>query len=291
MFERTGIYTESWNVAWRLRKGTNTLLNDKDTLFTVKRNSFRYWVADPFLFEYRGETYIFAELYDYIHCRGSIGYCKWNGKKFGKWKQIILESYHLSYPYIFEKDGNIFIMPESGADKSLYLYHAINFPDQWKKEKILRENVTYGDTTLFMWEDHEYALTYDVKNENKYELVLLDMEDSKNDYTLENIKNINMCRPAGKVMKIKEEHMRPAQKCVNDYGEGLVFYKYNCEQGRYSEKEIEIIVPQNLKYSKKILLDGMHTYNTSKHFEVIDLKTRRFNILNFVFRIVRKIKG
>lgn len=290
MLERTGLFAESWNIAWRRRKETETLLSDKDTEFMIKNNSFKYWAADPFLFEYKGEVYIFAELYDYIHSRGSIGYCKWNGKKFGKWKQIILESYHLSYPYVFEKNGQVYIMPESGADKTLYLYHAVNFPNQWEKGESLRENVVYGDTTPFMWKEHNYALTYDVKDENKYELVLLDMEDSKNDYTLADINNINMRRPAGKMLKIGEAYVRPAQKCVDDYGEGLIFYKCKCEQGRYSEEDIEMILPQELKYSKMILLDGMHTYNISNHFEVIDLKTRRFNILNFIFRIIGKIR-
>ena len=184
----------------------------------------------------------------------------------------------------------LYIIPESGADNSLYLYRAVNFPNQWEKGKILRENVVYGDTTPFIWKEHNYALTYDVKNKKKYELVLLDLEDSKKDYTLTGIQNINMRRPAGKMIQIEKEHIRPAQKCIDDYGEGLIFYKYDCEQGIYSEKEIGMIVPQNLKYSKIILLDGMHTYNTSKHFEVIDLKTRRFNILNFIFRIIGKIR-
>lgn len=290
MFKKTGLYAESWNVAWRFRKGTETLLSDKETEFTIKKNSLRYWAADPFLFEYEGEVYIFAELYDYIHCRGGIGYCKWDGKEFGKWKKIILESHHLSYPYIFEKNGQVYIIPESGTTKSLYLYRAIDFPEQWEKEEILRKNVVYGDTTPFVWENHNYALTYDVKNESKYELVLLDLENSKNDYTLINLKNTNMRRPAGKMIEIEEGYIRPAQKCVDNYGEGLIFYKYNCADGIYSEEEIERIVPQNLKYSKTIALDGMHTYNVSKHFEVIDLKTRRFNILNFIFRIIGKIR-
>lgn len=38
-------------------------------------------------------------------------------------------------------------------------------------------------------------------------------------------------------------------------------------------------------------MDGMHTYNGLGEYEVIDLKTRRFNILNFVFRILGKFRG
>lgn len=42
-------------------------------------------------------------------------------------------------------------MPESGADHSLYLYRAVQFPDEWEKLNLIRENVVYGDTTPFKW--------------------------------------------------------------------------------------------------------------------------------------------
>lgn len=45
-----------------------------------------------------------------------------------------------------------------------------------------------------------------------------------------------------------------------------------------------------LNFSKKIYLDGMHTYNASEEYEVIDIKTRRFNILNFMFRLLGKVR-
>ena len=50
-----------------------------------------------------------------------------------KWKKIIEEEYHLSYPYIFETKEGIFIMPESGANSDLTVYRAVSFPDKWEK--------------------------------------------------------------------------------------------------------------------------------------------------------------
>lgn len=105
MLERTPLFAESWNIAWRNRP-VASLLEDRGTPFIILKNSFRYWAADPFIFNYNGELYIFAELYDYITRKGVIGYCKWNGVRFGRWKKVIEEDYHLSYPYIFERDGN-----------------------------------------------------------------------------------------------------------------------------------------------------------------------------------------
>ena len=51
--------------------------------------------------------YIFAELYDYIRCRGILGYIKYDGKQFGKWKPIIIENWHLSYSLIFEYGDDV----------------------------------------------------------------------------------------------------------------------------------------------------------------------------------------
>ena len=35
----------------------------------------------------------------------------------------------------------------------------------------------------------------------------------------------------------------------------------------------------------------MHTYNADSEYEIIDIKTRRFNLLNLVFRLFGKIRG
>ncbi|MGN0572522.1 MAG: hypothetical protein ACI4IX_01155 [Acutalibacteraceae bacterium] len=289
MLERTGLFAESWNVAWR-EADTGAILTDKAAEFRVIKNNIRYWAADPFPFKYNGELYIFAELYDYVDCRGGIGYCKWNGKSFGKWKKVISESYHLSYPFIFEKDNEVFIMPESGADGSVYLYRAVEFPDKWAKDKVLREGVVYGDTTPFEYKGHGYALSYDVKNRDEYNLVLLDLADESFDKALNGLSDPELRRPAGKTFCFDNKHIRPAQCCENSYGEGLAFYEFELSNGNYSEIMLQRINPQELIYSDKILLDGMHTYNSTEGIEVIDIKTRRFNIINFIFRIIGKIR-
>lgn len=47
MFERTALFAESWNVAWR-KINRESILTDKITPFAIIKNSFRYWAADPF---------------------------------------------------------------------------------------------------------------------------------------------------------------------------------------------------------------------------------------------------
>lgn len=289
MLERTALFAESWNVAWR-RKSTGSILSDRDTPFIIIKNSVRYWAADPFLFEHNGEIFIFAELYDYIECRGGLGYCKIVDGKTTAWKKVIEERYHLSYPFIFENENGIYIMPESGGDKSLYLYKAVCFPDVWEKDAVFRENVVFGDTTPFNMNGIKYALTYDVSGAEHYDLKLLDLNANSEEDVLIPCNDCKQRRPAGKFFDLDGQLMRPAQICEKDYGEGLVFYNCRFENGHFDEVKNTSILPEQLHLSKRIVLDGMHTYNSTANYEVIDLKTRRFNLINLLFRFISKIK-
>lgn len=284
MLKKTKLYAESWNVAWR-KANPGQILTDKKTEFNIINNSYRYWAADPFLFEHNGEVYIFAELYDYIRRRGGIGYYKLNPNNKSKWIPIIFEDYHLSYPYIFEADGEIYIMPEANASNSLYLYRAVNFPDKWEKADVLRENIKLADTTIFKWENNRLALSFNVEDPHNPALCLLDLNDKNKDVVVMS-ENTNEKRSAGKHLP---NNIRPAQNCEEDYGKGLIFYSYTVNNHKYSETEIERVFPCDLEYSKKVFLDGMHTYNYCNGYEVVDIKTRRFNLLNLIFRTIGKI--
>lgn len=290
MLRNTPLFAESWNVAFR-KKPVGEILRDTQTPFCVIRNGFRYWVADPFVVEWDGKTYIFAELYDYVLRRGVLGYCEVTGDKAGKWKPIIKEPYHLSYPCITECDGKLYLMPESGAGEVLTVYEATAFPEKWEKRTVLRKDVRFADTTPFPYAGKKLALTHQVDDPENPRLMLIDLDVQREDLPVVGRAPLRS-RPAGHVFEMDGQQIRPAQVSADTgtgYGKGLVFCR--CQVGDalcYSEEEIKEICPEDLKYDKPIYLDGMHTYNASEHYEVIDIKTRRFNILNFVMRIAGK---
>lgn len=288
MLEKSKLFAESWNVAWR-KKAPGEILDDLNTEFKVIKNGFRYWAADPFVFEYNDEVYIFAELYDYVRCRGTLGYYKLRGKKSGRWKPVIIENHHLSYPNVFRNGNDIFIMPEANASNELYLYRATKFPDKWEKCQVLRSDVNYADTTMFEWNGKQNALTYKITDPYCPELLLLDLQNADNDRKLQ-LPIVERRRPAGNVFQYHGKRIRPAQDCEDDYGKGIIFYEYEMtSDGEYRENEVLEVKPDQMVLSHRLYLDGMHTYNCSKNYEVIDIKTRRFNLLNFVFRFLGKI--
>lgn len=290
MLRNTQIYAESWNVAFR-KKPVGEILRDTQTPFVVIKNPFRYWAADPFIVEREGQTYIFAELYDYILRRGVLGYCEVTGDKAGKWKPIINEPYHLSYPCITECDGKLYLMPESGAGEVLTVYEATQFPDKWETRRVLRNNVKFADTTPFPHPVSRLALTHSVEDPEKPQLLLIDLDGQCADIPVVGKEPLRS-RPAGHVFEWMGEKLRPAQISLDTgagYGKALVFCRCRLDaESRYCEEEIRELRPEDLTYDRPIYLDGMHTYNASEHYEVIDIKTRRFNMLNFVMRIAGK---
>lgn len=290
---KTPLFAESWNVAWR-KGNPGKILDDLETPFNIIENSFRYWAADPFVYERDGCVYIFAELYDYVLRRGVLGYCQLDSPKSAKWIPIITEDHHLSYPCVIEVGDKILLMPESSESRELVLYEAIDFPFKWEKKHVLRREVCFADTTPIKWTEYNLALTHKVDDPYNPRLMLIDLNNIYEDVRIEQAIDFQS-RPAGQTFQNDTEHIRPAQfslDCDKGYGKGLLFYSYWLDDKmRYDEKLISKLLPTELRYSRKILIDGMHTYNASGNYEVIDIKTRRFNILNFVFRLLNKVRN
>ncbi|XP_054813956.1 glucosamine inositolphosphorylceramide transferase 1 [Prosopis cineraria] len=97
------------------------------------------FVADPFLFIQEDSFYLFYETKNSITLKGDIGVAK-STDKGATWQQLgvaLNEDWHLSFPFVFEHLGQIYMMPESSKKGELRLYKAIEFPLQWTLEKVL----------------------------------------------------------------------------------------------------------------------------------------------------------
>ena len=279
----TPLYAESWNVAFR-KKPQGTILEDRASVFTVVPNHFRFWAADPFVFEHEGKIYIFAELYDYVLRRGVIGVAEYRGdNRFSQWRVVLKESFHMSYPFVFRMGGEIYMIPETHRRKGLLLYRATKFPDQWELDKILREDVAWVDTTIIPDGDGFLGFAQSITNGETRDITIR-LNSNLQLIREESCKHQDPVRqrPGGRMFRRNEEIIRITQDCVDDYGKALFFcFEETGERIR--------IAPDELCFSKSISIDGMHTYSATGTMEVIDIKTRRLNLLNLIFRIVKKI--
>ncbi|EXB58473.1 hypothetical protein L484_005207 [Morus notabilis] len=97
------------------------------------------FVADPFLYVQGDAFYLFYETKNSITMQGDIGVVK-STDGGATWQQLGIaldEEWHLSYPYVFEDLGQIYMMPESSKKGELRLYQAVKFPLQWRLKKVI----------------------------------------------------------------------------------------------------------------------------------------------------------
>lgn len=124
------------------------MLLNKQVTFSSFAESRRYWFADPFLFEWQGQAYLFYERYDRWKCKGSIAYSCLRGNQVSEPKIVLEASGHFSFPSLFSRGDNIFLIPETGAEGEVALYRAKSFPDTWVKEKILLDDFFGTDNVV-----------------------------------------------------------------------------------------------------------------------------------------------
>lgn len=286
MFDK--LKAESWNIAYRtLEQGT--ILNNRDDRFCVVKNPIRYWIADPFLFEKDNRTFIFAELFDYCSNKGVIGCAELKSTGITKWRVIISEKWHLSYPFIFEHNGEVYLMPEMNDGNELWIYKSKIFPYEWEKETVVLENVRLVDTSLQPFEDGYIAFSQDINQKP----VAFRLDENLSFVTNVSYKGNNgeFVRPGGNFLLIDEKLFAVCQDCSKTYGGSLIFYSADVSKNMIELSNEQLhLYPEDVNLDVNIEKKGVHTYNATKRYEIIDIKTRRFSLLNLVGRILLHIR-
>ena len=92
------------------------------------------FIADPFLFRQADRYHLFFEVLNRKTKKGEIGHAESLDGLAWRYSQIVLrEEFHLSYPFVFEFEGVIYLMPECSESGVQHLYAADEFPFRWRK--------------------------------------------------------------------------------------------------------------------------------------------------------------
>ena len=285
-----GLKIETWSIAYRKKKDGLIIENTSD--FKVIDNGHKGWYADPFLFDYKGNTYLFAEYYSYDIGRGVIVYAVYDEKtdSFSEFKEIIREDYHLSYPLVFQgEDGQIYMMPESNQKEELYLYRAVSFPFKWKKEKIIMNGIKVVDTTPFQYQNKNYAFSLKLNNQ----LLLLRFGDGifeKPDVQFVT-DDMSFARPGGHVFDLDGNKIFVSQDCSGEYGKAVNLLNFKLADDK--DHPVEFSLLKKITAEQVGLINekpgaGIHTYNFSEKLEVIDIKYYRKSYYRLLKRIIKK---
>ncbi|XP_071721828.1 LOW QUALITY PROTEIN: glucosamine inositolphosphorylceramide transferase 1-like [Rutidosis leptorrhynchoides] len=125
---------------WRDESAAWPVANPVLTCASVSGSGYpSNFVADPFLYVQGDTFYLFYETKNSITMQGDIGFQKARLKGV-TWEQlgiVLDEDWHLSFPYVFNYLGQIYMMPEGRQKGEVRVYRAVDFPMRWTLEKIV----------------------------------------------------------------------------------------------------------------------------------------------------------
>ncbi len=266
---------------WTLFIGEGDFMTaDLSALKPIKLPKREFW-ADPFIFEYKEEKFVFFENYGYNTKRGKISCGKIENSELVDIQDVLDLKYHLSFPFIFEEDGMLYLMPETKENNRLELYRCIDFPGKWELhatafegEKVVDaffHNDDSGQKWMFV---NKQAAPFAPADSELYiykvgSLQLNNLEPHKLNPV---IINSRKARNGGAIFKFKNETYRPSQANTDGvYGRALNVNKIEkLTLEEYVEKDIVTVYPD---FHKGLM--AMHHLHQSGSLFVIDAAYRK----------------
>lgn len=275
-----------WTIAFR----DKCEFLDCNKQFESIPNSKKYWFADPMLVENKNGVFLFCEAYDKNAEKGVIGVFTFNNGKFGDFRIVIEENYHMSYPCVFLYDNQYYMIPESGENNTLDLYYAVDFPYQWEKLTTLLNGKRYVDPTVYCSRDNKLLMyVYDEKDGYYGITFELDLQQRKIIEINRISYSMNEGRSAGYFFKLNDKMIKPVQDCREIYGKSIMFKDYEKEKDG-KDSLVWLLDVSKIKISMNSKVNRIHTYSSSDNYEVIDYNILKFDIFKRFKLLRRKIK-
>ena len=238
----------------------------------------RFW-ADPFPIEVAGKYYIFFEDYVYEQDRAHISVVEVdrNGIVNGP-TEVLKVDCHLSYPFVFEWQGERYMIPETGSNNAVELYRSVAFPFEWDLDQVLLEANSPLDATPIEVEGTWWMfvnIQEDGVRVNWDELHLYYADDFRGPWKPHArnpvVSDVRSARPAGRLFWSNGALYRPGQDSSLRYGYATTINRINrLTPTEYSETEVAKIVPN---WDEDVV--GVHTLNSFSEITVIDCLVKR----------------
>jgi len=152
---------------------------------------------------------------------------------------------HLSYPFLFEQGGELFMLPECGERNRLDLYGCVRFPDQWQLAQTLMVDARLKDCTLLRQAEHWWLFCATARGRMRVNetLVAFYADQLLTDQWQAHagnpiLRDFASARPGGRIQRDRHGRLlRPAQNAVPRYGYGLSIQEIlTLTPGHYRER-------------------------------------------------------
>lgn len=238
----------------------------------------RFW-ADPFPIKRGSRYYIFIEEYLFSRRKGRIAVIEMDER--GSWQPpatVLERSYHLSYPFLFEWQGQLYMIPETSDNGTIERYRCTAFPDQWELDEVIMRDVIAVDATLAeidgaWWMFANLAEPGASKNDELHLFYAASPLGPWRPHRANPVKSdARSARPAGRLFQHHGAWYRPSQDCTHTYGHSILLNEIvRIDPAHYEEREVSRILP---RWEEDLL--AAHTFNQVDGLAVIDaLRLRR----------------
>ncbi|MCO5132684.1 MAG: hypothetical protein M9932_19335 [Xanthobacteraceae bacterium] len=256
---------EHWQVA--LRHGARP--------FNVVPDDGNRFYADPFLHRVGGHTFLFVEEYSYADRRGIISAAEViDGRLAAPPLAVLRRPYHLSYPFVFESGGEVWMIPETSGNRSIELYRATEFPWSWERSKVLMDGAVFSDATI-LFRDGLWWLFVTADwfgDSTQDELSIFYSETLQGEWKPHQDNPVKsdsrFSRPAGRIIDNNGRLFRPAQDCERTYGAGIVWFEITeLTPTRFRERQVA-----HWDGQAELGMDGLHSFDQIGPLQALDFK-------------------
>lgn len=231
--------------------------------------------ADPFPFEWDGQLYLLVEDIPHSTGRGRISLIELNTSlSAGRVTTVLEQPFHLSYPYVFEADGDLYLIPESREAHRIDLYRVSDDgPGTWRHVTCLIDNIEAVDSTVFQHNGRFWLYCGVPAPDTASDWEELHLFTSRSltegwePHPLNPVvSDPRRARPAGAPFVHNGSLIRPGQDCSDRYGESIVFSRIDVlSENDYVEVPAAVICPD---WAPGLV--ATHTYNRSAQMTALD---------------------
>ena len=261
--------TRRWSIAYREWPSGLPTIVDRSS-FTIIEPPCGVSYADPFLFENDNRTFLFFEQFmegDYFS--GTISFVELDGTHWTVPRNVLRDAYHMSYPLVFGYEGQIYMLPETRQKRTVEVYKAVDFPTEWFFYRTLISNIQAVDSTMLVRPEGLYLFSWVYDDDFTGRLHVFYASCLQGPWTPIPCSSRGYGRPAGRVLTVDNVLLRPSQSEVGGYGSSIILNEIDeLTTGSFVEKPRFQLRSRTLSQPC-----GIHTFNRSSRYEVVDLWT------------------
>lgn len=252
------------------------------------------WYADPFIVSANNhQIEAFVEEMTYATGKGLLTRLLIDKKtmKVVEKNNLLQLPSHLSYPIFIKENDKLYVYPENYQSGALNIYEY-----DVKKKKLINPRPLIQepllDTQILCYNGTYYAFGVKFQKGVSTDTKVLYIYESKggllDEYCLvQTIKNIKCEERGGGLIFVDDSNriIRPVQSCEGGYGKHIIFKELIYKEGRFEEKEITKLLPdEKAKYG-----DVLHTFNRLDDLIVIDGHRDFYPCLAKLYKSIRHI--